>query len=275
MWPMLDSLDLSFTKITDKVLKLLPSAYSLKYLSVAGCQITDNFGTEIRPFFSHPHNLQKLNVSDTNITDKFFDYLSVPSQKIQDKPRPIEIICDNCLSLNNAHPVIAPLDSSSESPINIQKASFSNSMDLSNLLLSKLVLHSSKFFSSFLQSIDLSMCLELTDLGVCSISLSCPLLLSLSLWGCPLITDASSACLSRGCRCLECLDLSNCERITDSSLVFLSGEKGKGVFGQMEREIRERERKEGERRERERERESERERKRERETHHRVPSYIW
>ena len=67
----------------------------------------------------------------------------------------------------------------------------------------------------YLQSINLSRCLGITDIGVSALGHGCGQLQSIDLSSCTSITDIGVSALGHGCGQLQSINLSYCENITD------------------------------------------------------------
>jgi Leucine Rich repeat len=69
-----------------------------------------------------------------------------------------------------------------------------------------------------LQTIDLSGCVDVTDIGLSALGHGCSQLQTINLFGCEGITDVGLSALGHGCRQLQTIDLFGCQGITDVGL---------------------------------------------------------
>ena len=76
---------------------------------------------------------------------------------------------------------------------------------------------------SRLDSIDLTLCEEITDEGVVALAKGCPGLTNIILRCCRNVTDVGLAALAKGCPGLTNIELSGCSNVTDVGLDTLAG----------------------------------------------------
>lgn len=69
-----------------------------------------------------------------------------------------------------------------------------------------------------LESLNLSMCTQITDRALLALANGCKRLMILELSGCALLSDTGFVQLARHCRALERMDLEDCSLITDASI---------------------------------------------------------
>ena len=73
-----------------------------------------------------------------------------------------------------------------------------------------------------LVSINLSYCDRISDIGISTLAVCCPLLISIDLTRCSSISDVGVSVLAVGCRQLTSISFSNCSRISDIGLSLLA-----------------------------------------------------
>jgi hypothetical protein len=73
----------------------------------------------------------------------------------------------------------------------------------------------------YLQSIDVSKCWDITDIGLSALGLGCGQLQTINLSDCRSITDIGLSALGHGCGQLRMINLTNCRSITDIGLTAL------------------------------------------------------
>ena len=89
-----------------------------------------------------------------------------------------------------------------------------------NKLLSNVILISKQ--CTRLQSLDVSLCIQIIDASIISISAHCTELQSLNVSGCFLLSDASIISISTHCTGLKSLNASGCHHLTDASIISIS-----------------------------------------------------
>ncbi|KAH7820593.1 putative F-box and leucine-rich repeat protein 7 [Monocercomonoides exilis] len=227
-WKQLESIDMSYTSVTNSALHILTMHIpSLKHISFVGCRITDELSMSFRPIFTSQTKLESFDFSDTPITEMFLTTIAAtPVSSTRTVPARLKLEAKRCPNL--IYPKkSAPFarDPKRPSVFLATSMSFANCLDFSDKMTIYLFHSLAPTYSAVLTKLDLTGCIQLTDISMAAVALSCPGLETLIVWNCKSISNGGISCIARQCRHLKYLDVTGCERLTDTACKFLAGLK--------------------------------------------------
>ncbi|XP_060698534.1 F-box and leucine-rich repeat protein 13 [Hemiscyllium ocellatum] len=216
-------------RITDNSLKSLATLKYVTVLNISDCiSITDG---GIRYFMDSPSasKLRELNLSNCiYITDLSLLKIAQRCQSLTHlRLRYCERLTDSGIEWLGNLPVLNTIDLTGTNVQEQGLGSLSNNTRITEFTVAECSgvtdIGLQKFYHNMydLGYLDISHCLQVSDLSTKTLAFCCRRLISLNLTGCPKITDLSIQYLAGVCHFIYFLDISGCVNLTDSIFKFL------------------------------------------------------
>eukprot|EP00118_Oscarella_pearsei_P012154 m.86967 g.86967 ORF g.86967 m.86967 type:complete len:805 (+) comp36521_c0_seq1:152-2566(+) len=214
-------------KVTDHALKALGGCRNIRVLNVADCVRLTDAGVRHIIEGSSGAKLREINLTNCiRVSDVTLLRLSQKCHRLTYASFCFcEHISDAGVELLGNLPSLISLDLTG---CNIGDQALAalgqNSLNLKDLNISECVQITDMGLQKFctncqnLESLDISNCYNLTDGAIQTVAFCCRMLRILRLAGCHQLTDQAVQSISGGCHYLTELDLSACDKITDRSL---------------------------------------------------------